>query len=250
MNIDLFLENILLIGKKMIMCGTDVIRVEDTCNRIIKAYGLEVSHVYALSTLIIITVKDQNNNIYTQSCRISNYATHLGQLESLNALARKITATLPDEKTMRIMIEETDNQEDNQLVTLGYILAAFSFSIFFDGTIIDGVVSGILGYIIYLFEHNFKLKTLNKFVYTFTCCFIIGIIAKLLVTVGIGVNFDKIIIGDIMLFIPTLFMINSIKEIVNNDITTGIYRLIEVFITTFAIASGFAVSIIITRGLL
>ena len=34
-------------------------------------------------------------------------------------------------------------------------------------------------------------------------------------------------IGDIMLLIPGLLLVNAIKEMFNRDIVTGLYRLIE-----------------------
>ena len=57
-------------------------------------------------------------------------------------------------------------------------------------------------------------------------------------------------IGDIMLYIPGLLLVNSIKEMFNRDITTGINRFIEAIIIAIAIAGGFALSVICLGGVL
>ena len=61
---------------------------------------------------------------------------------------------------------------------------------------------------------------------------------------GFGNNVDKVMIGVIMLLIPGLLLVNSIKEMFNRDIVTGLYSFVE------AIAGGFAVSVLLLGGVL
>lgn len=52
-------------------------------------------------------------------------------------------------------------------------------------------------------------------------------------------------IGDIMLFIPGLVIVNGVREFFYADILTGVYRLIEALLIAGAIAVGYAVSLVI-----
>ncbi|MGN1123452.1 MAG: threonine/serine exporter family protein, partial [Eubacterium sp.] len=77
-----------------------------------------------------------------------------------------------------------------------------------------------------------------------------GTLALLLTHFSIGQNVDKVMIGDIMLFIPGLLMVNAVKEMFNKDIVTGLYKLIEAVFTAVAIAGGFALSVLLIGGVL
>ena len=57
-------------------------------------------------------------------------------------------------------------------------------------------------------------------------------------------------IGDIMLLIPGLLLVNSIKEMLNRDVVTGLYRFVEAVFVAVAIAGGFALSVLIIGGAL
>ena len=59
---------------------------------------------------------------------------------------------------------------------------------------------------------------------------------------------DKIMIGDIMLLIPGLLLVNAIKEMFNRDIVTGLYRLIEAVLVALAIAGGYALAFLVMGG--
>jgi uncharacterized membrane protein YjjP (DUF1212 family) len=129
------------------------------------------------------------------------------------------------------------------------MLAAGGFAVFFGGSLFDGLAAAIVAIAIYFMDYHLKLRKLNTVVYTFIACFISGILAILLAHFGIGNNADKIMIGDIMLFIPGLLLVNSIKEMFNRDIVTGLYRFIEAILVAVAIAGGFALSVFLLGGI-
>ncbi len=55
-------------------------------------------------------------------------------------------------------------------------------------------------------------------------------------------------IGEIMLLIPGLSLVNGVRELFYRDIVTGTYRLVEALILAVAIAAGFGVAIILLGG--
>ena len=66
----------------------------------------------------------------------------------------------------------------------------------------------------------------------------------LLVKAGIGVQPDKIMIGDIMLVIPGLQLTNSLRDMINGDMISGLLNMSEALLKAVAVAVGFAVIII------
>ena len=59
------------------------------------------------------------------------------------------------------------------------------------------------------------------------------------------INTAMVIIGDIMLLIPGLMMMNAIKDIFLDDTLSGIMRLTESLFWTGGIACGFIIPIFI-----
>lgn len=80
--------------------------------------------------------------------------------------------------------------------------------------------------------------------------FFIGIFAILLTYAGIGAHVDKVIIGDIMLFIPGLAIVNAVRDMLYGDVMTGFFRLVEAILVAGAIACGIALSLILFGGIL
>ena len=50
-------------------------------------------------------------------------------------------------------------------------------------------------------------------------------------------------IGDIMLLIPGLMLVNSVREMLCGDLMSGLLRLLESIVLALSIACGFAVAI-------
>lgn len=248
---ELFLEDVLSLGRQFLETGAEVKRVEDTIKRICTAYGFESPEIYAVTSLIVVTIKSQSNEHYTQSVRITKSATDLGQLEELNARARYICENKPDIEEFDFLIKNTQRPKPKPfLKCLGYMLAAGGFAVFFGGNLIDGVASAVVGILIYLMDYNFRLRNVNNVIYTFVASFTAGIAASIFVHFGFGTNVDKVMTGDIMLLIPGLLLVNSIKEMFNKDIVTGLYRFIEAVFVAVALAGGYALALIVAGGVL
>ena len=67
---------------------------------------------------------------------------------------------------------------------------------------------------------------------------------------GFGNDAGRVMIGDIMLFIPGLLLVSAVKEMFNRDIVTGLYRMIEAVLTAVAIAGGFGLSYVLLGGVM
>ena len=114
---------------------------------------------------------------------------------------------------------------------------------------LDGVAAGAIGGVVYLMEQVRRVHQQNKIIYTVVACFLAGLLAQACVGIGFGVNLDLIMIGDIMLFIPGLVIVNGVREFFYADILTGLYRLVEALLIAGAIAAGYAVSLMMGGSL-
>lgn len=247
---DAFLENVLEIGRNLVQTGAEVHRVEDTVRRICEAYGFRNCEIYAVTSLIVATIKDDEGNHYTQSVRITSSGTDLGRMEELNARSRYICENTPTIEELSAIVHSYRHTRPKPIIKcLGYMLAAGGFAIFFGGNWLDGLASAVVAIAIYFMDYNLKLRNVNNVIYTFIASLASGCLALAFVHFGFGIHTDKVMIGDIMLLIPGLLLVSSVKEMLNRDIYTGLFRMIEAVLVAIAIAGGFALSYVILGGI-
>ena len=90
---------------------------------------------------------------------------------------------------------------------------------------------------------------MNEVTFQFAASFLTGCVICGLVLLCPFLHMDKIMIGDIMLFIPGLVIVNGVREFFYADILTGLYRLVEALLIAGAIAAGYAVSLMMGGSL-
>lgn len=235
------------IGKSMIKCGAEINRVEETIVRICSAYGIKQAEVFSIISMITVTMIDQNGKTYTQSRRMYSYSINLGKLERLNALSREICQTKCDIEKAKEKLIEINSEKSVFHVTalIGHMLAAGAFTVFFGGSLLDAAAAIPIAVVIYLMNTFIRARGMNKLFFTALCSAISGTLAFVFVKIGFGNNPNMIMIGDIMLIIPGLMLINSVREMLCGDVMSGLLRMLESIIIAAAIACGFAVPILI-----
>ena len=244
------LKIVIEVAYLLLINGAEVRRVEDTMLRICSSYKLKNPEVFAISSLIIITATSKDGKTITQTKRVYGTQTNLMAFEDANALSREICTT---PKSLEYVLEISNKIQENSSkakwkMRAGYIIAASSCSMLSGGNFSDAL-SAIIVSLILIFGNTYILKqNSNKVVYTFSISFLMGLCSIVLVNLGIGSHVDKIIIGDIMLLIPGMALINSITDIFCGDLMTGTTRITESLLTAFAIAVGFLFAFILTGG--
>ena len=244
-----FVQIVLEFGRRMLESGAEVRRVEDTIERLCNAYGFSQCQVYAVVNQIILTVGDSTGRHYTQQIRVKDIRNDLGLLEELNGAARSLCNKKANVFYMLKSLSEIENIQINPLYELGgHMIASSSFAIFFGGNVNDGLAAALISLVVYGMNKIFSKSSINNIVYTVVACFVSGWLGIFFCRIGIGSSFDKIMIGDVMLFIPGLAIVNGAREIVYRDIFTGLFRLVEAVLVAAAIALGFGLAIFPAGG--
>ena len=244
-------EYALDLARQMMECGAEAWRADNTLSRIFKAYGLEVLDVHTMATQTAATVKLPDGSHYTSTSMIQpeKTGTNLRRLEGINAVARHICDTMPTVEELPVVLSASGPRWVWP-VFFGYMLGAGGFAVFFGGGLLDGIIAAVLGAAIYLMEQFRSFHKQNRTIYTLAACFLSGLLAQGVDVLVPGLKLDMIVIGDIMIFIPGLSMVNGVRELFYADILTGIYRVIEAFLGAGAIALGHAAAMLIGGGML
>lgn len=237
------------VAERMLKCGAEVSRVENTISIICRGYGVNYIEVFVMNSIIIATLRDDKDSV-TESRRISYHKTDLLQLEKLNDLSRQICKKNISRKRVLSEIKKIKIKQDDLKLFIGDIIAASSFTLLFKGDFMDALVSCVIAMLIFVFNKFCAKSKINNLINNFMTSFMIGFVSIILTKLGIGNNFDKIIIGDIMLLIPGLSMFISINDIFKGDIMSGIGRFTEGIFLALTIAAGVGLSLFMLGGII
>ena len=237
-------------GEDMLNCGAEVNRVEDTIQRMGKAYGASKMNVFVITSSMVVTLELADGSEITRSRRVVNTAgTNFKMLEELNALSRRCCIKpLPVDNLERRLEEIRTKVPKTYRHYLGSVLIAGGFAVFFGGTLLDAAVAAVFALLICFLKIRVTALCPNRMVFHLLSSFISGIGVCLCARLIPGVHLDKVMIGDIMLMIPGLAMTNAIRDMLVGDTISGIMRFIECLLWAGSLAAGFMISIWIVGG--
>ena len=230
-----------LAGKVMLSSGAETYRVEDTMNRIAFAYGIENPQSYATPTGISFS---RDIAATSHFLRTIYRTTNLNKIEKVNSISRQITTEHIDLKVAYFLLQRVDQ---DQLIYPGWLqitiaaLASGCFNIMFDGTWVDFLPAFIIGGVGFSTMILIDYLVEIRFIAEFTASLVIGFLAVLFVSIGIGMQLDKIIISAVMPLVPGLHITNAIRDLLAGHLVSGLSKGVEAIITAFAIGAGVAV---------
>ena len=247
---DKLLRTSLDIAENLLRCGGTVHRAEETVELICKAHGATHVEVFSITSVIIASIRMQDGEYAMQTRRIYASSNNYTRLDRLNAVSRDLCAkkiTL-DEAQEHILKAKSAESYSPIFKFLAAVLISGSFAIFFGGSWLDALSSAVLGVIITLIS-DFAPKNLNKLAINLLLSTITGFLAIFFAKIGFGHNYDKIIIGTIMLVIPGLSFGTSIRDLLCGDVISGAVRFLHSILLAAAIALGYFTSIALFGGL-
>ena len=152
------------IGACLLVSGGGVSRVEDTINRICRAYGAKETDVFSITSSIVASVRDDSGEVYTRTKRIKEYHTDFTKLDQLNRLSRYICENQPDLQEVRKRlkkIEQGDGQSLEKRTLVSAVIAA-SFTVFFGGGWQESLAAFVIGGLVMLFREYMKKFLINR----------------------------------------------------------------------------------------
>ena len=241
MNFQQILACILDIGETMLVSGAEVNRVEDTVQRIAKAYGCDRVDVFTITSSIVVTVH-RDGEIYTQTRRIREYHTDIARIERCNTLSRRVCREQLSPEDFSAACQDVLHTPTCPLAItwLSYIMVAGSFAVFFGGNWLDALAAALSSVVLFFADRLLSRIRMQRFVTTIICSAVVALSAVGLTKLRLGSSLDMICIGNIMLLIPGISFTTSIRDMISGDTISGLLGLCEALLRAVAIAVGFA----------
>lgn len=242
---------VLRICTSMLEAGSDIHRVEDTMERLCKAYGAEEVQAVSIPSMVMTTVTMPDGSQKTEVRRVRAIQNHYDLLENLNALSRRVCAHPIGLDELEEAYEKAlrPAKRPKWLLLLCGTVAAAGFALFFEGNLWDALAAAPVGALI-TFLDLYKLPKINPLAHTALTSVAAGVLSLLFGAVGFAQHVDKVMIGGIMLLVPGLAFGASIRELLCGDIIAGSLRMIQAILTAVAIAAGIGVAVLLGGVLL
>lgn len=241
------LDILLEIGYQLLGCGGEVSRVEDTLTRVGKAYGAQRVEVFVITSIISMTLAFPDAEPITETRRIhAGGGSDFYKMEKLNALSRQCCANPLPLPELRDKIDHiAAGHKPFYSVFWGSVLVGGAFSMFFGGSVWDGLTAAVIGALVCLLQERLGRTALNTVAFNLLVSLLMGLGVGLTTALIPGLHMDMILMGDIMLLIPGLAITNAVRNMLVGDTISGVVRLLESLIWAAALAGGIMVALII-----
>ena len=161
------------IGEHIQRNGGEINRVEDTIKRICKAYGAMHVDVFALTSIIILSVNFGEKTV-TRTRRITKgCANNFSRLAKLNDLSRRVCKKTPKKEDVLCEMQKIYERTVPivPLFLLAHVLTALGFCIYFGGTVLDSVIAGSIALLMYLLHKMISGPNMNLIMAKVIICF-------------------------------------------------------------------------------
>lgn len=247
MQADELLNVILDLGRAMIVNGAEVWRVEEILNRICDAYSFREHDLLVMGKTLQATVQTEDGQIITQIKCIERAGHDDDKLERLFTVVHGIFENPADPKALKDQIREiTESPGAPPWVPLaGSVIATGGFMLFFNGDIRDIFVAGILAVAVQLILQSVMSKLNNAMAANAFAAFDIGLIIMLTTLLGAVRQPSAIVTAEIMLLLSGLGITNGFRDLLHNDVLSGMTDTINAFLGTLGIVIGMTLAIFV-----
>ena len=241
---DIVLCTALDIGEHLLKNGAEVSRVEDTIERICFAYGAARVESFAITTLIVASVRMKNGEHSEQMRHVKTSIMNLHRVEMLNNISRQICQDGISIAEARDKIEKYKRSKPypEAIQIIGQVLVVFGFTLFFGGNWFDSIAAAIIALVVALVSRidlPFNKGNLQVIVRSF----IAGALSELSVNIGLAQNLDCVLIGTIMMLIPGLALGTAVYDMFNGNLISGMMRALQCLVVAIFIAIGYAAAL-------
>ena len=230
------------LGYELAMSGAETFRVEESITRVLAAYGLQ-AEVFAIPNCLTVSIETEDGQNLTRMRRIGTHGNDLDSVERFSGLSRAFCNRKPEPtegKRWLDIVRDSRVSYSYPFYLLGNFIGAAGFAVFFGGNWLDCICGGICGLIVGIVSRFLEQMKANPFFRTIASAFVMALAAYSMDTVGLCHNADMVIIGALMILVPGLLFTIAMRDIIYGDITSGVNRIVQVFMIAVALALGTA----------
>lgn len=237
------LELTFQMGQALLENGAEISRVQETMERVAKAFDIEEFNVYVLTNAIFANGRENGIEKRTQLKHVPSTSIHFGRICAVNQLSREIACGkhTVDEAAAKLREIREIPYSALPLAILSCAVGSAAFSYLFGGSGWDALAAFFCGIVLEPYVYLTGKWKLSKFLTNLSASMLMAFCGSILVLLGLGENLDKVIIGSIIRLVPGVALTTSIRDFFNGDYLSGTIRMIDAFLVGGCIAVGVGV---------
>ena len=234
----------LLAGVIMMGSRAETSRVEDMVARILKTSGLPVTEAFVLPTGITVTLSDDKDMTICVNKRTFSGDVNISKIYKVNQVSRDFCSGIISLDDAYKKLKEIDEEKSFPVWVklIGTSLASGGFSIFFGGSILDGIAALLIGLLLGVCLIYFKKLLQKDFLTIALCSFILAFFGVLFpflaIKINISISPQYIIAGCLMPLVPGVAITNAVRDVLSGDYLSACSRTVEAAMVAVAIAIG------------
>ncbi len=227
-------------GKSLLENGAEISRVQETMERIAKAYSVEDFSAYVLTNAIFVSGIEFGETKSTEMKHIKSTRIHIGRISALNQLSREIAGGAVSIENAFERLDKINAMPFTSLIVAMFACAvgSMAFAYLTGGSIIDSAAAFVCGFFLEAILHLLEKYKTSKFLLNIVASAAAALLASLFVMIGFGDDSSKIIIGSIIRLVPGVALTNSIRDFFNGDYLSGSIRMIDALLIGGCIGVG------------
>ena len=227
-------------GRILLDAGAEIFRVEETIERISRAFGIEKCSPFVMSTGIFLTAENEEGEIYASVKHIPIQGAKLYRVAAVNQLSREIVEGKYTLEEAEERLEIIKYVENTLVRILSAGLGSGSFCYLLGGKFTDmfaAFLSGVLLYAILDLIDKREKKT-SKIVVNCIGGFCVSLFAVLFYRLGLGNAPGKILVGSVMPLVPGVSLVNAVRDFAEGNYIGGGVRFLDALMVALGISLG------------
>lgn len=236
-----FMEPLLLAGRIIMENGGETYRVEDTINRMGRAFGLSEVESFAVPSGLFISYKKENGEAETRVLRIRKGSTNLMRVNEVNSISRAVEAgemSCEDALKQLKAVQQLGGTVKKRWLPLATAVSAGGFAVMFGGGPLDFALSAAVTALVQaisILMERFRMESMVTTLLSSLLSTLIPLVLNALT--GLGLT-EAIIAGALMPMLPGLAMTNAVQDTMRGDMISGMSHGVQAVLTAGLVAGG------------
>ena len=234
------LEIAVYAGIILLQSGAEIFRVDETVERITRAYGVESCSSFVLSSGLFTTAGNQQEEYFAKVRHVPLSSARLDKVEAVNELSREIARGqhTPQQALEQLRRIDTMPRRPAPARLAASGLGSACFCLMFGGSPPDAFGSFWAGLLLYLWLMAVEDKKLSKITTTLLGSAAATLACLLLFRLGVGQDLNQMVIGSIVPLLPGLPFTIAIRDIADGDYIAGSVRMLDALLVALCIGGG------------
>lgn len=224
-------------GKIILQNGGEVYRAEDVITRVGRHFGYEIDSFVTL-TCIIVSVKGDKGDFHSQVNRIKSRDLNLNKIHKFNNLVRHIDEYTYEEFYEKAKLIDKNFYLETHRFIFGCTIIGVTFPVLFNAWINEMIIAGIGGFLVGVILTFLNKRKVNAVIVNIIGGIICSSVACFATYLGYTTQTSAVIISDLMIFVPGIAFVNTIRDLTSGDLIAGTSRLTEVAMVAVSLAVG------------